>query len=332
MIGRIVDFISFNVSLLLHLLTVRTGDHDVLIGLTVPPLVSFVNGMVARRKGMKFAYWAMDLQPELSIAAGYLKKGSPAARVLSGLGDSIYQRSDLIIALDRYMAEHIERRGGRPDRTTIVPVWPVTGPAFPGPRTENPFRRSHDLGDRFVVMYSGNHAVYNPLETILRTALRLRSDPRFLFVFVGGGVRKREVSDFKAMHGLENIRQLPLQDRGTIGESLAAADLHVVVLGNGCAGFTHPSKVYGAMFIGRPVLYIGPRPSYVTDLLGHCPGNLLVEHGQPDRLAADLNAFAELGEAEWVRVGAVNRQYALVHLTRERLAGRLIEALEGMGA
>ena len=330
-IGRIVDFLSFNVSLLLPLLTARKGDHDVLIGLTVPPLVSLVSGIVARRKGIKFAYWVMDLQPELSIAAGYLKQGSPAARVLSRLGDSIYLRSDLIIALDRYMAEHIEQRGGRLTHTTVIPVWPVTGPAYAGPRAENPFRKAHGLGDRLIVMYSGNHSVYNPLDTILRTVWLFRFDPRFLFLFVGGGVRKKEVSEFKATHGLENIRQLPLQDRSSIRESLAAADLHLVVLGEGCAGFTHPSKVYGAMFIGRPVLYIGPSPSYVTDLLGECPGNLLVEHGQSHRLAADLNAFAELGEEERVRIGAMNQRYALEHLTRERLAGQLIEALEGLG-
>ncbi len=326
--GRIADFLSFNLSLLLKLLTVRKGDHDVLIGLTVPPMVSFVSGIVARRKGMKFAYWAMDLQPELSIAAGYLQQGSLADSVLSRVGNSIYRRADLIVALDRYMAEHIVRRAGQPSRTVVIPVWPVSAPAYDGPRLQNPFRLAHGLGDRIIVMYSGNHSVYNSLDTLLEAARLLRSDPRFLFVFIGGGVRKKDVTAFQATHGLDNIRQLPLQDRNGLPFSLAAADLQVVVLGEGCQGLTHPSKVYGAMFIGRPLLYIGPQPSYITDLLDQCPGNLAVGHGAAEELAVSLREFAGRDDAARARVGATNRQFAEAHLTRGQIGGRLIDALE----
>ena len=329
-VGRVLDFLSFNINLFRKLLTVRKGTYDVVIGLTAPPLVSFIGALLAGRKGMQFAYWAMDLQPELSIAAGYLKRGSLVAKTLSYFGDTIYRRADRIVALDSYMATQIIRRTGDESRIGVIPLWPAVGEVYTGSRMDNPFRRDQGLGGRFVIMYSGNHSVVHPLDTILRVAWLLREDSRFLFLFIGGGVRRGDVSAFQEKHGLTNVRQLSYQPREDIHLSLGAADLHLVILGNGCAGFCHPSKVYGAMFIGRPVLYIGPRQSHVADLLAECPGNLQASHGASDSLVQDLRAFADLPEIERARIGAANREYVLQRFTRQRLCGRLINTLEGM--
>jgi glycosyltransferase involved in cell wall biosynthesis len=103
-------------------------------------------------------------------------------------------------------------------------------------------------------------------------------------------------------------------------------------MGEGCTGYTHPNKVYGAMFIGRPILYIGPRPSHITDILDRRPGNIQVEHGQSGRLVGELEAFANAGEEWWKRIGKENREYALSCFTREKLVGRIIEIIEGMPA
>ena len=49
--------------------------------------------------------------------------------------------------------------------------------------------------------------------------------------------------------------------------SLGSADIQVVVLGDGQVGYTHPNKVYGALFLGKPIIYIGPKESHVSDIL-----------------------------------------------------------------
>lgn len=328
--GRVLDFLSFNCNLFFRVFGIREKEYGLLIGLTSPPLMSFIGILAARCKGMKFLFWAMDLQPELSIASGYLKPRGVAATILSFLGDFVYKKADRVLALDAYMAEHIVRRGAERTRIIVVPVWPVMEQVFDGARKENPFRREHGLCDRIVVMYSGNHSVVHPLDTVLQAALRLKEDTMFLFLFIGGGVRKRDVAEFKAVHGLDNIWQLPYQDRDKIHLSLGAGDLHLVVLGDGCSGYTHPNKIYGAMFIGRPILYIGPRPSNVSDILDRCHGNIQVEHGQTDQLIKELVSFAGLGEEGWKRIGAENREYARFHFTREKLVGKIIETIEGM--
>lgn len=177
-------------------------------------------------------------------------------------------------------------------------------------------------------MYSGNMALVHPLDTLLESAAALKEDGRFLFVFIGGGVRKKDVTEFKNKHSLSNIVLMPLQPREKIHVSLGSADLQVVIHGNGCTGYTHPNKVYGALFIGKPVLYIGPKPSHVSDILEECPWNISVEHGETERLTSLLRNFANLGEHEWVKIGRKNKEYADRHFTRPLLCGKLVREIE----
>jgi len=320
---RLVDFASFNLALLWRLIRLRPVEADVVLGMTSPPLVSFLGCLAARWKGWRFCYWAMDLQPELAIEAGMVRRGSIAAKALERMGRSVFRNADRIVALDRFMAGHIAGRGAAAERVSILPVWPVVEVPWQGGKLENPFRLAQGFGDRFVVMYSGNHSVVHPLDTLLEAARILRSDERFLFVFIGGGVRTRDVREFKTGQRLENIVQLPYQPRAGIGKSLGSADLHVVIMGDGQVGHTHPNKVYGAMCIGRPFVYIGPEPSHVTDLMAECPGNLSVRHGDAAGLVRQLTMFATAGPEHWREVGAANKTYADSRLN----AGRLIEAM-----
>jgi glycosyltransferase involved in cell wall biosynthesis len=118
----------------------------------------------------------------------------------------------------------------------------------------NSFRIENHFGDKIVIMFSGNHSYVHQLDTLLEAAKLLKDNSIFLFVFVGGGVRKKDVTEFKAMHRLKNIVQLPFQPRENIHNSLGSSDIQVVILGNGLVGYTHPNKVYGAMYLGKPML------------------------------------------------------------------------------
>lgn len=329
-LGRIINFASFNGAMLLRLMITRKSRYDAIIGTTVPPFLSFIGLLAARLKRIRFCFWAMDLQPELAIVSGYLRKNSLAAKLFTKMSVHIYRKADLIVALDRFMASHIVRKGAHPERVKRIPVWQAMSQIYEGTRQANPFRQDMGFGNKIVVMYSGNMAVVHPLNTLLEAAAVLKDDSRFLFVFVGGGVRKKDVEEFKNKHNLDSIRLLPLQPREYIHVSLGSADLQVVVHGNGCTGYAHPSKIYGGMSIGKPILYIGPKPSHVADILDECPWNISVLHGEVDRLVDELRRFAELGEEEWRRMGKKNSEYAQLHFTRSLLCGRLIREIEGI--
>ena len=327
-IGRLSDFFSFNALLFFRLMKIGKGQFDLVLCTTSPPLVAYIALRAARYRKIPFCYWAMDLQPELSIASGLIKDGSLSARALTRIGNFIIKRSSFIFALDKYMKDYLTRRGAVAENVHVVPVWPVMEKVYEGGRSENSFRIQNNFGNKTVIMYSGNHSYVHPLDTLLQAALNLRQEEDFLFVFIGGGVRKKDVTAFKEQHRLENIIQLPYQPRNNIHNSLGAADIQVVIMGDGQVGFTHPNKVYGAMFIGKPVLYIGPFPSHITDILATLKGNLSAEHGDAGTLTGQLLQFGQFSQEEREEIGNRNREYARRHFYPSVLKDQMLDILE----
>jgi colanic acid biosynthesis glycosyl transferase WcaI len=326
-IGRLLDFLSFNFLLVFKLAFIRKKEVDVIIGMTSPPLVSFFGVWFAKRKKSAFHYWTMDLQPELSIASGLIKDGSISARLFTGMGNYIFRHANRVIALDKYMGKHVIQRGASAGKVSVVPVWPVMETIYEGSRSENPFRINNGFGDRIVVMYSGNHSFVHPLDTLLQAALQLKDDPRFLFVFIGEGVRKKDVLKFKEAHDLSSVAQLPYQPRNLIHYSLGSADLQVVILGENQVGYTHPNKIYGAMFIGKPILYIGPGQSHISDILDKCPGNISVQHGDSRQLVQQLLAFAGENSTTHREIGKKNEAYARANFHPDQLKQEMMQVL-----
>jgi putative colanic acid biosynthesis glycosyltransferase WcaI len=325
LLGRILDFTTFNVLLFFKILFGK--KPDMYLGMTSPPLVSFVGAFVARLKSSNFCYWTMDLQPELSIRSGLVKESSVSAKTLVALGDYIFRHAGNIVVLDKYMKEHAINRGANPASISVVPVWPVMSKVYEGKREENSFRQTHGFGDKLVVMYSGNHSYVHPLDTILEVALKTRNNDQILYVFIGGGVRAKDVTQFRDKHNLENIVKLPYQPRENIHLSLGASDVQLVIMGDDLTGFTHPNKIYGAMFIGKPVIYIGPTPSHVSDILENLNDNVIVNHGDVNHLTQRIESLQKLSPKDLESIGIANRAYALSHFAPEVLKGLMSDAV-----
>ena len=327
---RLLDFLSFNLLIIIKLSSYLFRKYDCVIGMTSPPLLSYIGVIYSKIIRSNFVYWTMDLQPELSIIANYVKKDSFFAKSLQKKGDYIFRHSKLIFALDKYMKEHIIKRQPHihQDKIKVIPVWPVVNKEFKEHRLKNPFRIQNNFGSKIVVMYSGNHSVMHPIDTLLESAKELKSDNRFLFVHIGGGVRIKEVKDFKEKHQLDNIITLAYQPRENIHLSLGSSDIQVVTLGNECVGYTHPNKIYGALFLGKPVLYIGPKNSHITDILSKIKGNILVSHGEKDKLVKHLTDFANAHFNTSNIALEENTNYALNHFKPSILVNKMIDEIE----
>jgi colanic acid biosynthesis glycosyl transferase WcaI len=261
---RALNFGSFLLVCTLRLLTLKR--FDVTIGLTSPPLISFLAALFVKLKGGSFCFWVMDLNPDEAIAAGWLKEDSPTSRLLQWMLKFSFRHATRTIVLDRFMKERVVTRGIDPSRIEIVPPWSHDDHVGYSAAGREAFRRKHEIEDKFVVMYSGNHSPCHPLDTLLHAARSLQSHEQIVFCFVGGGSEQLKVREFAAQHSLHNVRCLPYQPLSDLSSSLSAADLHVVVMGEPFVGIVHPCKVYNIMSVGTPVLYIGPQPSHVTDI------------------------------------------------------------------
>ena len=326
LLGRGFNFFSFFVSSIAKAI-ILGRRCDLVLTTSVPPFMATVAMLVSKINGIDFKYWLMDVQPDLAFESGVLERHSLRGRILSFFSTSTLRAAKRVVVLDRHMMDHVTKCGVPLDRVHVLPVWPVSEDFYDGDRLENPFRVEHDYGTKIVVMYSGNHAWVHPLDTLLQASHLLRNDDRFLFSFIGGGIRVRDVSDHRLANGGDNIAQHEFQPRASFHISIAASDIQVVIMGDNQVGYTHPNKIYGALLLAKPVLYIGPAVSHVTDILQNLSGNITVRHGDVAGLVGALQQFVSLDEDEMLKIGKKNREYALVNFKKELLIESTVDSV-----
>jgi hypothetical protein len=122
---------------------------------------------------------------------------------------------------------------------------------------------------------------------------------------------------------------LPYQPREALPESLAAGDLHLVAMGDAMVGIVHPSKIYSALAVGRPVLALGPRHSHVAELVHRHRLGWHIEHGDVPEATRALQEFAELAPAQLAVLGERARVTAQLHFGRARLLDEFCDWLDG---
>ena len=147
------------------------------------------------------------------------------------------------------MKDRLVRRGIPAAQIQIAENW-ANGAAI------QPQPRPGDMGE-LVLLYSGNLGLAPDIDTLCGAMLALRHEP-FRFLFVGGGNKRKIVSGFAQEHGIDRVEMRPYVSRDRLSEGLAAGDIGVVTQDDVCLGTVVPSKVYGIMAAGRPLLFIGP--------------------------------------------------------------------------
>ena len=323
---RLLGTISF--MLQCFWITLTTRRIGGILFSTSPPMIGFVLSIAALLRRVPSAYWAMDLNPDQLIALRKISASSLTARVLEAVNRFILKRTSLVIALDRFMADRLRQRAPLDDKMVVIPPWPHERYISDLEIATNPFRATHNLAGKFVVMYSGNHTASNPLATLLEATLAFKDDTDLIFAFVGGGLGKSGVEAFIREHRLTNVISIPYQPLADLRHSLSAADVHVVSLGAELVGIVHPCKIYSAMAVARPILFFGPNPSHISDLLeGHSFG-WQIAHGEVAKTVETLRQLRSLPIEQLHGMGKL--AHAVLHdgLSQENLCGRFCDALE----
>src|SRR5882724_1883656 len=290
---RTLNFASFLFACAARLIAMPR--QDVVIALTSPPLISWLGSLFIRIKGGELIFWPLDLNPDEAIAAGWLKESSFTAKFLSRLLNSSMARAKTIIALDEFMKERIVAKGIPTDKIDVIPPAPDDAVSYDEEGREA-FRRAHDVADKFVVMYAGNHSPCHSLDALLLAAQKLKHREEIVFLFVGGGSEVAKVQSFAGSHELRNIRHLPYQPQATLSALLSAADLHVVVMGEGFGGIVHPSKIYNILKVRAPFLFIGPEAGFISDIVAAAPRELVAmraQHGHIEEVVTFISSLAD---------------------------------------
>lgn len=297
---------------------------DAVVVSTSPPMGSFGAVVIGLLHRAALKYWLMDVNPDQLVALGMIGERTLPVRVFNWLNRLVLRRAEDVIVLDRFMADRVRGKFNVGDKLTVLPPWPPEEFESVVEHAENPFRKEHGLDGKIVVMYSGNHGPSNPLTTIIEAAKRLRDEPRLVLVFVGGGVGKREVEKAES----PNIISFPYQPHSELRHSLAAADVHVVTVGDRIPGIVHPSKVYGAMAVARPIFHIGPSESHVADLLDPHDVGWHIQNGDVDGAERILREIASASPEHLREKGRRARELIVALGGKAVACGRVCDVLE----
>jgi glycosyltransferase involved in cell wall biosynthesis len=219
-------------------------------------MVATIGAAMRSLRGVPFVYWLQDLYPDLAVEFGVLRRGGLADRAFGAASGWIQRRADRVVALGDAMAAKVVAHGVPADRVHVVPNWADGRSLVPLARADNAFLREHALVGKKVVLYSGNMGRAHDLATLLGAARAMRAREDLVFLFIGDGNKRSEVE--AAAAELPAVRILPYVARQRLSESLSSGDVHVVTQTDCTVGLLEPSKLYGAMAVGRPILFIGP--------------------------------------------------------------------------
>jgi putative colanic acid biosynthesis glycosyltransferase WcaI len=319
---RILDAVTYDLLSLWRLF--RLPRHDMVVAFTSPPLVGLHGALCARWWRARLVHWLMNINHEMAMDIGYVRRGSLLGRTLAAIYRFTLRSCDRIVVMDRWMKSRVEREDVvDPQRIVVIPLWPVhtsdEGSEPAAAQGLNPFRDKYGFGGKFVVAHSGNLSYIHPMDTVLDAIVRLKDDPSVLFVFVGYGVREKDIDECVRRHGLTNVLKLPYQPRELLGKSLGMADLHLIIMGNATCGLAHSSKIYSILASGQPYLFVGPRDSHiVSDVLEQCEGGFQVENGDVDGLLAIIQKVKRLPVEERTAIRLRNRAFVASQFSRAK--------------
>jgi colanic acid biosynthesis glycosyl transferase WcaI len=286
LLGRAIDFGAFH--LLATWRAARLPKQDVVICLTTPPFVVFVGLLLKAMRGTKVIYWVMDLYPDVAVSFGALDHRSPVARVLDDLHRWALHRCDGIVVLGRCMRGRILAKGVSSAMLEVINTWSNPDEVSYPEGKVNEFRSQWAPNGEVLLMYSGNFGLGHDFETLVTALASLPPLPPWRLALVGGGKRKAEFMEMLRSQTSCKFAEAAHQPREQLGELLCSADIHLVTLKTGFEGLMVPSKFYGAMSAGKPVLFIGPKTSEVALAIQDSGAGIVVEPGDTDSLTRAL--------------------------------------------
>ena len=258
---------------------------DVVVTMTTPPLLGLIGLMAQRWRGARHFIWEMDVYPDVAVELGTFRRGGMCDRVVGWLADSPRRAADGVIVLGPCMAERVRARGVPARKIFIAENWADGTTIRP-----QPFRNDGTLR----VLYSGNLGLAHEFRTLVEALPEVERQGGVEFVFSGSGPRKAWLEAECRRFGC--VRFGAFQPREKLGELLGLCDVGLVTQVPATLGCVVPSKVYGILAAGRPVLFVGPKAATPARIVERYRCGWQVEPGDAGGLARLLGELAERPE------------------------------------
>ncbi|MBD2442666.1 WcaI family glycosyltransferase [Dolichospermum sp. FACHB-1091] len=257
-----------------------------------------------------------DILPEAAIHLGLLKN-KLLIRVFTALEKFAYASANKISVISEGFADNLLAKGVPSQKIVHIPNSVDVNFIRPLPKEENPFRATHNLKGKFVVLYSGNIALTQGLETVIQTAAKLREIQDITFVIVGEAKGLQRLQQQCLDYGADNVLLLPFQPRQKLPQMLAAADIGLVVQKKNVISFNMPSKIQVLLASGRALVGSVPENGTAFKAIKKSGGGMLVPPEDPEALAtAILELYRKPEKVK--QLGDKSRQHAVDYYALEQ--------------
>jgi hypothetical protein len=250
-----------------------TGSPPFLIHLLVP-----LNLLLRKR----LTYRITDFHPECLMAE--MVRVPTALRLFHRGTVALRRRVDRFEVLGEDQRQRLRELGIDPERIVLKrDPSPVEIP--PG---TPPLDLPEELSGRTVLLYSGNFGLAHDHETFVAGYRRHHREGsgRVVLWLNATGAKADRVEEILRREGLPVYRSRPLPLE-LLPRLLVTPDAHLITLRDGFVGYVLPSKVYGCVESGLPILYVGSPRSDV---------HLLCSQGLPP----ERYQRVDVGDAEGV--------------------------------
>ncbi len=178
-----------------------------------------------------------------------------------------------------------------------------------------------------TLLYSGNFGLGHELGTVLRAVHTLNGDTNLRVLLVGNGKGLAETQQLAEELGLANVEFRPPVPLHGLADLLASGDIHLVSQKPRTEGLIVPSKIYGSLAAGRPVIFIGPEHCEVARIVREGGCGFVVAPGDVESTAQALRQLALDSELRQT-MGRRARRYYAEKLGRKRSVAQIINVIE----
>ena len=257
---RVLNYLSY---VLLAVPRALLLPCEVILAMTDPPFEGIVGAFVAMLKNKPYVYNIRDMYPDMAVGGSIVRPGL-LARIWEKMHRWAMRRATTVVVLGEDMRNRILSKGIDANRVVVIrdgAEIPATDAPEQPPDLE--VVRTIRDGFGFVLLHAGNLGFYGAWNTLIEGAGKLVADGVGL-VFVGDGAQKEKLA--RASDGISNVRFLPFFPASKIPSVLAAADAHVITVKRGLEGVVVPSKMYGILAAGKPIVAVAPAECDVVSI------------------------------------------------------------------
>jgi colanic acid biosynthesis glycosyl transferase WcaI len=257
-----------------------------------------------------------DILPEAAVHVGLLKN-QLLIQLFTVLEKFAYHTASKISVIADGFVDNLLSKGVEANKIVQIPNWVDVNFIRPLSKENNPFRAAHNLNGKFVVLYSGNIALTQGLESVIKAASVLRHIPDVVFVIVGEAKGLQRLQQECLDCVADNVLLLPFQPRKYLPQMLAAADVGLVVQKKNVVSFNMPSKIQVLLASGRALIASVPDNGTAARAIKQSGGGVIVPPEDPQALAmAVLDLYKNPEKVK--TLGYKSRQYAVEHYAFEQ--------------